>query len=299
MPTTLRKLFILTLTGLAVAGAAAARDGEPEQTVRVYAAGDIAMCPGSPADSAAAATARMLPDDATVLVLGDTAYPRADRETLQACYQPTWGRFLAHTYAVPGNHDYVDGSPKAFLDYFGMRIPGKTWFRVALGEWWIIGLDSNIKGSELEEQRAWLERELKSIDGDGRCILALWHHPLFSTGLHHGDGKPMKPVWALLDQAGADLVLSGHEHFYESFEPMDAEGHRASTGLREIIAGIGGAPLSDFSLSGRHKAYAREHGILELDLEPAGYQYRYRTLSGQVRDEGGASCRRAADLQHP
>jgi hypothetical protein len=80
---------------------------------------------------------------------------------------------------------------------------------------------------------------------------------------------------------------------------MDAEGHRAPTGLREIIAGIGGATLSDFSFSGRHKAYAREHGILELDLEPAGYQYRYRTLSGQVRDEGGASCRRAADLRHP
>jgi len=80
---------------------------------------------------------------------------------------------------------------------------------------------------------------------------------------------------------------------------MDAEGHKTLTGLREIVAGIGGASLSDFSLSGRHKAYARKHGILELDLKPAGYQYRYRTLSGQVRDEGGADCRRAAALQHP
>ena len=257
------------------------------------------MCPGSPADSAAAATARMLPGNATVLVLGDTAYPQADQRTLQACYQPTWGRFLAHTYAVPGNHDYVEGSPHAFLQYFGMRIPGKTWFRVALGEWWVIGLDSNIKGPELEEQRAWLEWELNSIHGDGRCILAMWHHPLFSTGLHQGDGNRMKPVWALLDQAGADLVLNGHEHFYESFDPMDAEGHKAATGLREIIAGIGGASLVDFSLYGRHKAYAREHGILELDLKPAGYQYRYRTLAGQIKDEGGASCRRAADLARP
>src|ERR1700712_3387515 len=79
--------------------------------VLAYAAGDIGECEGKPADeSAAAQTAKMIPTDAVVFVVGDTVYPRADIATLNACYTPTWGPFLAHTYAVPGNHDYIDGS---------------------------------------------------------------------------------------------------------------------------------------------------------------------------------------------
>ncbi len=86
--------------------------------VLAYAAGDVAECNGRPPEkSAAARTAKMIPADAVVLVVGDTTYPRADRATLEECYTPTWGPFLARTYAVPGNHDYVDGSPSDFLDY--------------------------------------------------------------------------------------------------------------------------------------------------------------------------------------
>jgi len=40
--------------------------------------------------------------------------------------------------------------------------------------------------------------------------------------------------------AGADLVLNGHEHFYESFERKDASGKNNPTGLREINCGNGG-----------------------------------------------------------
>ena len=58
----------------------------------------------------------------------------------------------------------------------------------------------------LAEQLEWLQRELAQIKGDHRCIVAAWHHPLFSTGLHHGDGEAMRPVWEALSAAGADIV---------------------------------------------------------------------------------------------
>jgi hypothetical protein len=161
----------------------------------------------------------------------------------------------------------------------------------------VIGLDSNVSGAMLDEQQAWLEEQLQAIEGDGRCILAMWHHPVFSTGLHRGDGARMRPAWAALERAGADLVLNGHEHFYESFEPRDAYGQPASKGLREIIAGTGGGHLYDLSFGRGAKAYARVHGLLELHLEKDHYQYAFRTSKGRVRDSGGAQCRRAPEVK--
>jgi len=267
--------------------------------VRVYAAGDVAECRGSPAASPAAATAALIPDGATVFVLGDTVYPLADKATLERCYQPTWGRLLANTFAVPGNHDYVAGSVRDYLAYFGARTPRRTWFRAPLGDWWVIGLDSNLMGGALARQQAWLERELNSIEGDGRCIVALWHHAFISTGLHRGDGARMKPAWRALDAAGADLVLSGHEHFYESFEPRDGAGQPAAVGIREFVVGTGGGRLLDISLSSGHRGYARVHGVLELELGVDRYHFAFRTIDGDLRDEGSARCRRSQPASPP
>jgi alkaline phosphatase len=107
----------------------------------------------------------------------------------------------------------------------------------------------------------------------------------------------MRPAWAALERAGAYLVLNGHEHFYESFEPKDASGLTVSKGLREIIAGTGGAHLYDLSVVRGAKSYARVHGLLELHLEKDHYQYAFRTLRGRVRDSGGAQCRRTTEVK--
>ncbi len=266
--------------------------------VLAYAAGDVAECNGPPAKSAAARTARMIPDDAVVFVVGDTTYPKADRATLNSCYAPTWGRFRDRTYAVPGNHDYIRGSAGDFLEYFGARTPERTWFRAQVGDWWVIGLDSNLSGADLDEQQAWLDAQLRSIEGDGRCVLAMWHHPVFSTGLHRKDGARMRPAWAALERAGADLVLNGHEHFYESFDPRDALGRRNPAGMREIIAGTGGARLIDLPVVFGARTYSRRHGLLELHLEKDRYEYVFRTLDGRIRDSGAGQCRRTPLTTH-
>ena len=296
VPDPMRRSRPLPLAAGALAAALAAAPAIAG--VKVYAAGDIADCGDrDPATSAAAATARMIPDGAPVLVLGDSTYPDARRATLERCYGATWGRFRASTYAVPGNHDYVAGTARDFLAYFGERNPHRTYFRAPLGDWWVIGLDSDLVGAALARQAAWLGQELRTIDDDGRCILALWHHALFSTGLHRGAGARMKPAWAALDSARADLVLSGHEHFYESFEPLDADGAPRKTGIRQFVVGTGGARLVDLSLSGRHRAFAREYGVLELELDRDRYRWTFRNVGGEVRDQGEAPCRRAASRQ--
>jgi hypothetical protein len=263
------------------------------RALAVYAAGDIGECGADPRASAAAATAALIPAGATVLVLGDTVYPRADRATLERCYGATWGTRHARAFAVPGNHDYIGGSAAAFLEYFGTPRSGPTWFRADLDGWWLIGLDSNLHGAALAAQDAWLAGELAAIAGDRRCIAAIWHHAFVSTGFHQGDGAAMRHAWAALARAGADLVLSGHEHMYEAFAPRDARGNRARYGITEFVVGTGGARLADWSLEPwAHRAYARRHGVLALDLEPDRFRWRFIAVGGAVLDHGETACHR-------
>jgi 3',5'-cyclic AMP phosphodiesterase CpdA len=258
----------------------------------VYAAGDIADCGDEPpAESDAARTAALVPPGATVLVPGDTAYPYSTAATLQACYEPTWGVHRATTIAVPGNHDYVDGRSDDFRAYFGIDGTGENYFAKRVGDWLVIGLDSQLAGASLDREYEWLAATLAE-NSQQRCTLALWHMPAFSSGLQHGPTPKMQRFWALLDERRAEFVLNGHEHFYEAYPPLDAKGEPAADGMREFVVGTGGArlyptwnPLHQGSVR-----YAR-HGVLKLTLDDGTYSWQFIDTEGRVRDSGEASCR--------
>jgi hypothetical protein len=277
----------------------------PAAGLQVYAAGDIADCNRrAPADSMAARTSRLVPDGALVLGLGDMAYPLADAQTLASCYEPTWGRHRAATVAIPGNHDYVRGSASGFLEYFGADALHDGGFiahtRELTPDWRLIALDSNVEGSALQAQYEWLERflaaEAQAPAQARACLLVMWHAPLYSSGMHRGSGDKMRPFWRLIDRHGADLVLSGHEHFYERFDPLDAEGGapRDGQGPRQFVVGTGGARLYGFwKPPYRSKARVLEHGVLQLSLERGRYAWRFIDVDGRVQDAGVARCRAA------
>lgn len=262
-------------------------------TVEVYAAGDIADCTKVTAtESVAAVTARMIPPGATVLVPGDAIYLRATLANYRSCYQPTWGAHLADTLIVPGNHDYERGRADDFLEYFGSAAGAHGYFARSVGDWLVIGLDSNLTGVDLARQLRWLESTLQEHDS-ARCTLALWHKPLFSSGPHRGDGDHMRPFWKALDTYGADLVLNGHEHFYEAFDPRDENGRPAGKGMREFVVGTGGAKLYGFWRPPyASRARIKRHGVLHLTLDSDAYAWEFIDVGGKVSDPGRAACRR-------
>jgi hypothetical protein len=99
----------------------------------------------------------------------------------------------------------------------------------------------------------------------------------------------------MLDEHNADLVLSGHEHFYEAFEPLDARGQRRGDGdgMRQFVVGTGGAKLYGFWRPPyASRARVLEFGVLQLTLEPDRYAWRFIDVDGRVRDAGAARCRR-------
>ena len=181
---------------------------------------------------------------------GDNVYPDGTGQQFADCYGPTWGRHLDRTYAVPGNHDWHDKDLAGYLGYFGARgaPTGTTWYSVEAGTWHVVMLDSQcgkIGGCGADSpQGRWLAADLAA--SSARCTLAIWHKPRWSSGTH-GDDTTSSPFWDALYDAGADVVVNGHEHDYERFAPQDPAGRAdRARGLRQFVVGTGGAELRKF-----------------------------------------------------
>jgi hypothetical protein len=102
----------------------------------------------------------------------------------------------------------------------------------------------------------------------------------------------MAPVFKLLYNRGAEIVLSGHEHNYERFAPADPTGApEPALGVRQWVVGTGGARLYGFAaaLPSSEVRYGG-HGVLRLDLHPSSYEWQFIPTSGSFTDSGSASC---------
>jgi acid phosphatase type 7 len=266
----------------------------PEETVTLTGAGDIASCERTD-DEATAALLEDLPG--WVFTAGDNAYESGTTEEFEQCYDPSWGASRERTFPAIGNHDAVTAGRQGYFDYFGPRAGDRRagWYATTLGAWRLIVLDSTCVdaggcGPDTDQGR-WLAAELDSHRSD--CTLAIWHHPRFSTG-HHGPTLAVKPFWDALFAAGADLVVNGHDHDYERFAPVDPSGKPdAERGIRQIVAGAGGAALRPFEEENPNSEVrdASAHGVLRLGLRPGGYDWEFIPVAGgSFTDQGSGTC---------
>jgi hypothetical protein len=249
-------------------------------------AGDIGMCGGDSELTAQLVEA----SGGTVFTLGDHAYPGGTRQEFQNCYQPTWGRFRNRTRPTPGNHDYNSPGAAPYFEYFGANAgpSGLGYYSFSVGAWHAIALNSNIATDAASEQAAWLRRDLAA--NPAACTLAYWHHSRFSSGLH-GDNEVMRDVWRILYDAGADVVLSAHDHLYERFSPQDPDGRSDPLrGIRQFTVGTGGAPVYQF-FTVRQNSEARigALGVLRLTLLANNYYWEFVPTSGPG-DSGIGVC---------
>jgi len=124
----------------------------------------------------------------------------------------------------------------------------------------------------------WLQTDLAAHPN--KCTLAYWHHARFSEGpdtaADPAAALAMQPFWATLVNAGAEILITGHDHMYQRFAPMDASGNVDPAGMREFVSGRAAAllqrrsarrrdPESDHPPLGRPAAQA-ELGRLQLEV---------------------------------
>ena len=269
--------------------ASPARSGDPV----LVGAGDIADC-GLDGDSATATLVASI--EGTVFTAGDNVYPAGSPSQFRDCYGPTWGRFLDRTRPAPGNHDHETRDLAGYLGYFGAAAApaGKSWYSYELGTWHVIVLDSSCDAvggcGPNSDQGRWLASDLAA--SRARCTLAIWHHPRFSSG-EHGDDAAVAPFWRALYDAGADLIINGHDHDYERFAPQDPEGREDRTrGIREFVVGTGGAALRGFSSPAANSELraAVVHGVIRLTLHRGSYEWAYLPTTPSFTDAGSSRC---------
>jgi acid phosphatase type 7 len=225
------------------------------------------------------------------------------RSQYQELYDPNWGSFLSQTRVSMGNHDtYPPGGPSAYFDYFGAASGptqlgyysyeiGASWKVIVLNSqcWWARGC------GPLSRQYRWLEQELSS--NTRPCLMAVWHQPRFASG-RHDDNFISASWWELLYRYHADLVINGHNHNYERFEPINWRGKADPAGIREIVSGTGGAPGDAYTYASHpldpNQAVRNQsivYGVLQLTLADGFYAWNFIPVEGYAfTDQGQAVC---------
>ncbi len=264
-------------------------------------------------------TAQTLQPD-QVLILGDVQYEDGYLKDYTRVFDKTWGqRFLDRTDAaanrmwpVPGNHSYRDKDAAGYFAYFNGGTPAKPnrsgvagttydgWYRKDdIPGWTLLALNANctyLKGGckADSEQYDWLKRQLQNTE---QCTLAYWHEPLFNKG-KEAAAHDIRPFWKLLYQAGADLILNGHDHTYQRFPRLNPQGDPDPKGPQQIIIGTGGRSLTKFAKKPSQPSVvtksATTTGVLNLQLGAGTYSWEFVRAqypgNGKYHDSGTATC---------
>jgi len=244
-----------------------------------------------------------------VFALGDLQNDATPRQDFPRSFVPSWGRLANIMRPVTGNHEYIDPGAAYYFDFFngpgqfagpvGRRDQG--FYSFDLGAWHVVALDSECVDPRVDPtgslcapgsaQEQWLRADLAAHPN--RCTLAMWHHPYFTSGTNAG--RPLlHPIWQALYDYGVELVLNGHTHGYERFEPMDPlGGPDPARGVRELVVATGGASQGRF-LSPQPGSEVRDNstfGVLELRLHRASYSWKFLPVGpGSFTDAGSAAC---------
>ncbi|MFZ5442470.1 MAG: metallophosphoesterase family protein [Myxococcota bacterium] len=253
----------------------------------VVAAGDIAPPSIGRQEDTAQLVEAIKP--AAVLVAGDSQYGAGLPEEFALGYAPTWGRFKAITHPAPGNHEYKSGAAGYFA-YFGASAgePDKGYYSFELGDWHFVALNTgdlcqSVGCEEGSPQLAWLEADLAATKRE--CVLAFFHHPRWNSG-HHGPFLRADALWKTLARHRVELVVNGHEHFYERMAPIN--------GIVQFTVGTGGISFSDFSTP-IPQSLVRQNdtfGVLKLELGASTWRAEFVPVRGATfTDHTSGRCR--------
>ena len=181
-------------------------------------------------------------------MLGDNAYENGTDSEFQAAVFDMYPTILRQSVLWPalGNHDTAQSSnPPASLPYFamftlptnaeagGMASGTEKYYSFDYGNIHFICLDSMTSDRSASGPMAtWLRADLAS--STRQWTIAFWHHPPYSKGSHDSDTDPIlaemrQNFLPILEDAGVDLVLSGHSHSYERSYLIDGHYGVSST----------------------------------------------------------------------
>jgi Calcineurin-like phosphoesterase len=210
-----------------------------------------------------------------VLMMGDNMYggekPQDFKAKFEDIYRPLLDRRVTF-YATLGNHDE---SNQRFYDHFNMK--GEEYFRLKKGAVAFYSLNSNYMD---RRQLKWLEDELKKDASEWK--IAFFHHPPYSSGGKHGSSTELREVVEpLFLKYGVNVVLAGHEHFYERIKPQK--------GIHYFITGAGGKLRKGDVRKGSPltaKAFDRDMSFMLIEVAGEHLHFQVVSRTGETVDSG-------------
>jgi predicted phosphodiesterase len=149
-----------------------------------------------------------------VLMMGDNIYGSDKPKDFQKKFETPYKALLdagIPFYATLGNHDDPN---QRFYKLFNMD--GKRYYTFTKGDVQFFVMDSTYMD---KAQLTWLDQQLSASRAGWK--IAYGHHPLYSSGARHGSEVDLRElVEPLFIKYGVDVVLAGHEHFYERVKPQ-------------------------------------------------------------------------------
>ena len=158
-------------------------------------------------------------------------------------------------YAALGNHD--DPSER-FYKPFNMNGERYYTFKPANGVRFF-ALDSTYVD---DRQTKWVDEQLGMSGSDWK--IAFFHHPPYSSGETHGSDETLRTqLEPIFVKHGVNVVLTGHEHFYERIKPQK--------GIAYFITGS--------------SAKLREGNISRTQLTAKGFDSGYTFMIVEIADD--------------
>jgi hypothetical protein len=211
-----------------------------------------------------------------VLMLGDNMYGGESAKDFQTKFSNVYDYLLAGKvkfYAALGNHD-----EELQTNYEHFNMNGKEYYRFKKGNVAFYALNSNYMD---KKQVKWLEDELAKDMSEWK--VAFMHHPPYSSGGKHGSDKQLREiVEPIFVKYGVNVVLTGHDHFYERVKPQQ--------GIYYFVAGASGklrsGDLKDNSVL-TAKGFDRDMSFMIFEVVN-GKQMHFQAISrtGETVDSG-------------
>jgi PKD repeat protein len=216
------------------------------------------------------------------LYLGDV-YETGTAQEFAQNYHTSFGRFKDKSSPTPGNHEWGNRAT-GYDPYWGSLAPqtnGGHYYSFDLGDWHFVSLNSEEAIDVNSAQIAWLKQDLARYKGT--CTIAYMHRPRHTATSGISERTTFQPAWDAL-KGHAVALLSGHDHNYERFHPID--------GLVQFIVGTGGRFRYDVNEADTRLAASNDanFGALRLRLERGRAAYEFMTTADTQLDSGSLTC---------
>ena len=211
-----------------------------------------------------------------VAMVGDNLYgserPQDFTKKFEIPYRPLLETGVKF-YGALGNHDARE---QRFYKLFNMD--GKLYYTVKpKADVRFFFLESTYP---VPEQIQWVENELKNSDSDWK--IAVFHHPLYSSGDRHGSDLRLREVLEpLFLKYNVSVVLNGHDHFYERIKPQK--------GIQYFVVGSGGklrAGNIDKGSGLTARGFDTDLAFMAAEIVDDQMYFNTISRSGQIVDSG-------------